>query len=108
VSTIILDVVDEMSRNLLKAFWDRSPKSLIVRKLVFEELLDLQCLSILPLLVPKSFVNPDYLFVVTRYLEAVFVNGLQSVTFEPGLVDHARKLLRILSIFLATLPSWCL
>ena len=104
----MLDVIDKVSRDLLEPFWDRRPKALVIRKLVLEELLDLKCFSILPLLVPKSLVNPDCFFVVARYLETILVDRLQSMALESGLVDHARELLWILSVLLATLPSWCL
>ena len=69
----MLDIVDEVSRDLLEAFWNWCPKTLIIRKLVFEELLDLKYFGILPFLVPKSFVNPDRFFVIMRYLETVFL-----------------------------------
>ena len=104
----MLDVIDKVGWDLLESLWNRCPETLVIRKLVLEELLDLKYFSILPLLVPESLINPDCFVVVTRYLETILVGRLQSMTLESSLVDHARELLRILSVLLATLPSWCL
>ena len=93
----MFDIVDEVSRDLLEAVWDWCPKTLIICKLVFKELLNLKYFGILPFLVSKPFVNPDSFFVITGYLETVLEDRFQSVALEPRSCSSLRVLDRVAS-----------
>ena len=98
-------VIDKMARYFGVSIWKGRTKSKVFKSLILKELFDLQLLSVLPLGIAVLLVYFHSFFMVSWYLESVFVDWSSTVCFEPSLVDHSRELLLSFHVALTIFPT---